>query len=101
MGQYYWGKGTATSNEQNDRTGWVAAGLVRIPGVEKLRLYGKMDVYDPNKDKSNNNETVYIAGISYDLSKEFMPFIAWERTDFEDPKKADTTMYQVGFQLKF
>ena len=30
-----------------------------------------------------------------------MPYVAWERTDFEDPKKADTNMYQVGFQLKF
>ena len=36
-----------------------------------------------------------------DLTKEFMPYIAWERTDFEDAKKADSTMYQVGLQLKF
>lgn len=101
MGQYYWGKGTATSTEDKDRTGWLAAGFVRIPGVEKLRLFGKVDVYDPDKDKSNNSETVYIAGLSYDVSKEFMPFVAYERTDFEDPKKADTNMFQVGFQLKF
>ena len=69
--------------------------------MEKLRLFGKVDIYDPNKDQSNNSETVYIAGLSYDVSKEFMPFVAYERTDFEDPKKADTNMFQVGFQLKF
>ena len=69
MGQYYWGKGTATSTEANDRTGWVAAGLVKIPGVEKMKLFGKVDYYDLNKDKSNDGETTYIAGISYDVNQ--------------------------------
>jgi hypothetical protein len=101
MGQYYWGKGTATSTEDNSRSGWVAAGFVRIPGVEKMRVFGKMDNYDPNTDASNNATTTYTAGISYDLTKEFMPYLAWERTDYENPKTADTNMYQVGFQLKF
>ena len=54
MGQYYWGKGTSTSTEDKAATGWVGAGFVRIPGVEKMRLFGKVDYYDPNKDKSNN-----------------------------------------------
>ncbi len=101
MGQYYWGKGTKNSTEDNDRSGWVAAGFVRIPGAEKMRLFGKVDYYDPNKDVSNDGVTTYIAGISYDLTKEFMPYMAWERTDNENPKTGDSNMYQIGFQYKF
>jgi len=101
MGQYYWGKGTSTSTEDNSRNGWLGAGFVRIPGVKKMRLFGKVDYYDPNTDQANNGQTSYTLGISYDVTKEFMPYVAWERTDFENPKTSDTNMYQVGFQLKF
>jgi len=41
MGQYYWGKGTYKSTDENDRDGYVAAAFVRIPNLEKLRLFGK------------------------------------------------------------
>jgi hypothetical protein len=101
MGRYSWDKGTATSTEDNDRTDWVGAGFVRIPGVEKMRVFGKADSYDPNRDASNNTTTTYTAGISYGLTKEFMPYLAWERTDYENPKTGDANMYQVGFRLKF
>ena len=30
-GQYYWGKGTLTSTEDNSRSGWLVEGFVRIP----------------------------------------------------------------------
>ncbi len=101
MGQYYWGKGTGTSTEDKDRKGYVAAGFMRIPGFEKMRIFGKYDYYDPDTNKSDNGDTTWTAGISYDFSKEFMPFIAYEHKDFEAKNTKDYDKLQVGFQLKF
>ena len=42
MGQYYWGQATSTSTEENKRSGYLVSGFVRIPGVEKLRVFGKV-----------------------------------------------------------
>ena len=44
---------------------------------------------------------MYVLGVSYDWSKEFMPFMAYEHRDFEDPRKKDYDQLQLGFQLKF
>jgi hypothetical protein len=104
MGQYYWGKGTKTSTEQNNRSGYLASGFLRIPGMEKLRVFGKYYYYDPNTDKSNDGYTTYVTGLSYDSTKEFMPFVAYEHRSFESnlvSGKNDYDMFQVGFQLKF
>ena len=108
MGQYYWGTGAKTSNDEKDRQGYLIAGYVRIPCVEKLRLFAKYYTLDPDKDlsataaKNKNEYAVYTAGISYDVSKEFMPFIAWEREDNKRfSARSDYDKVQVGFQLKF
>ena len=81
MGQYYWGKGTKASNEENDRKGYLVSGFLRIPSFEKLRVFSKWYNYDPNTNRSDDERNVYVAGLSYDLTKEFMPFIAWEHLD--------------------
>jgi hypothetical protein len=102
MGQYYWGQATATSNEQRDREGYLAAGFVRIPSMEKLRAFGKYYYYDPNTDRSDLGYKTYIAGLSYDVTAEFMPFVAFERREYESTSAgSDYDKYQVGFQLKF
>jgi hypothetical protein len=100
-GQYYWGKGTLTSTEDNSRSGWLVEGFVRIPSVEKLRAFGRYYTYDPNTDVSNNATTTYVMGVSYDWSKEFMPFLAYQHNDYESSKTKDFDQLQVGFQLKF
>jgi hypothetical protein len=104
MGQYYWGKGTKTSTEDNNRSAYLMSGFLRIPGVEKLRVFGKYYYYDPNTDKSNDGYTTYVTGLSYDVTKEFMPFVAYEHRGFESNQvsgKNDYDMFQVGFQFKF
>ena len=101
MGQYYWGKGTTTAAEENDREGYVVEGFLRIPTVEKLRAFGRYYFYDPNTDRSLSYKT-YVAGLSYDISNEFMPFVAFERRVYETaPAGNDYDKYQVGFQLKY
>jgi len=101
MGQYYWGKGTATSSEENDRKGHLVDAFMRIPTLEKLRVFGKYYFYDPNTDRSNGYKT-YVAGLSYDVSPEFMPFVAFEQRIFDSAAGGNGyDKYQVGFQLKF
>lgn len=101
MGQYYWGKGAKTATEDNDRSGYVAAGYVKIPGMTKLRLFGKYEYLDPNTSKSNDGYTTTIAGMSYDVNKELMPFAAWEHRSYESSTGADYDKFQIGFQLNF
>ncbi len=102
MGQYYWGKGTRASNEENSRKGYLVSGFVRIPGMEKLRAFGKYYNYDPNTDRSDDERNVYVTGLSYDFTKEFMPFVAWEHQDNRiNSGLTDLNKYQIGFQLKF
>jgi hypothetical protein len=101
MGQYYWGKGTATAAEQNDRKGYLVDAFLRIPTVEKLRVFGKYYYHDPNTDGSLSYKT-YVAGLSYDVAIAFMPFVAFERRNYETAQAGkDYDKYQIGFQLKF
>ena len=90
-----------TSTEDNSRSGWLVEGFVRIPKVEKLRAFGRYYNYDPNTDVSNNATTTYVLGMSYDWSKEFMPFVAYQHNDFESKTTKDFDQFQMGFQLKF
>jgi hypothetical protein len=103
MGQYYWGKGAYKSTEENDRKGYLIEGFVRIPYLEKLRLFGKYYRFDPNTDINDDEYQTYVGGLSYDFSKEFMPFISYEHRKYEvqTAKLADYDKYQIGFQLKF
>jgi hypothetical protein len=102
MGQYYWGKGTKASTEQNDRKAYLLDAFIRIPSVERLRAFGKWYYYDPNTDRSRDQRNVYVAGISYDATKEFMPFAAWEhQSSGVNSGIVDYDKYQVGFQLKY
>ncbi|SEM25501.1 hypothetical protein SAMN04489760_10839 [Syntrophus gentianae] len=103
MGQYYWGKGAYKSTEEYDREGYLLEGFVRIPKLEKLRLFGKYYHYDPNTDEDDDDYQTFVAGVSYDFSKEFMPYIAYEHREYEvqTAKLVDYDKYQVGFQLKF
>jgi len=109
MGQYYWGKGTTTAADDKDRNGYLASTFVRVPYVEKLRVFGKVYNYDPDTNVNDNDYRIYVAGLSYDVSPELMPFIAWERRDNKRVNTAATAngsnidyiKYQVGLQLKF
>lgn len=103
MGQYFWGQGAYKSTDEYDRDGYLAAAFLRIPNLEKLRLFGKYYYFDPNDDVKDDEYKTYVAGVSYDFSKEFMPFIAYEKREYETQtsKLMDYDKYQVGFQLKF
>ncbi len=108
MGQYYWGMGTRSSTEQDDRKGYELAAFMRIPTMEKLRAFGKWYYYDPNTHLSSDDHSVYVAGLSYDVTSQFMPYVAWERHNTSIHSGAtgnlpavNYTKYQVGFQFKY
>ncbi|MBF0508020.1 MAG: hypothetical protein HQK57_03725 [Deltaproteobacteria bacterium] len=103
FGQYYAGKGTKTSTEQNNRTGWDAAGFVRMPFWPRLRVFTKYDLYTPDEDAGQSaEEKTQTYGISYDLAKSLMIYTALERTS-HDLKSAgpDYTLYHVGLKADF
>jgi hypothetical protein len=104
MYQYYWGEGvygTATTSDENNRNGYLVEGFVRVPMVEKLRVFGKCSHYNPNTSTGNDDQTTYTGGLSYDVSKEFMPFIAYQQTKYQSSKDGTNyDEYQIGFQLK-
>jgi hypothetical protein len=102
MAQYYRGKGTSTSTEDKDRKGYLVEAFTRIPGLEKLRIFGRYYYYDPDIDTDNDGWKKYVAGLAYDVTREFMLFIAWERLDNEPTNGSkDYNQFQAGFQLKF
>lgn len=102
MGQYYWGQATTLSTEQHKRQGYLADAFVRIPRMEKLRVFGKYYYYDPNTDVSDDGYRLYVGGVSYDLFNEFMIFAAYEKRAYESVAAgSDYDKYQIGFQIKF
>lgn len=102
MGQYYWGQATTISTEQHKRQGYLVDAFMRIPKFEKFRVFGKYYNYDPNTDLSDDGYNLYVGGLSYDLSKEFMLFAAYEKRAYESAMAgSDYDKYQLGFQFKF
>jgi hypothetical protein len=103
MAQYYEGKGEDTEDDENDRDGYNIAAFIRMPFDKNLRAFGRYIVYDHDKDASNLKEKTSIFGLSYDLAKTVMPWVAIENKDWEDghTKENDYTMYQVGLLVSF
>jgi hypothetical protein len=104
MGQIYDGKGEDTATDESDREGYNIAGFVRMPFHKPLRIFARYDIYDDDASAANTDkdEKTTIYGISYDLTKGVMPWVAIEKKDFEDPADGDDyDMIQVGLQIKF
>ena len=104
MGQIYDGKGEDTATDEADREGYNIAGFVRMPFHKPLRIFARYDIYDDDASAANTDkdEKTTIFGVSYDLTKGVMPWIAMEQKDFEDDADGDDyDMIQVGLQIKF
>lgn len=104
MGQIYDGKGEDTATDEADREGYNIAGFVRMPFHKPLRIFARYDIYDDDASAANTDkdEKTTIYGISYDLTKGVMPWIAMEKKDFEDSADGDDyDMIQVGLQINF
>ncbi len=103
MGQYYWGESTATAKDENDRKSCLLEAFLRIPGIEKTRIFGRYLYFDQNTDVDQDEWNRVTAGIAYDMFKEFMPFVAYEKKTFDTntATNKDYDQFQVGFQLKF
>lgn len=103
MGQYYWGESTAKAADENDREAYLVEAFAKVPGLEKARVFGRYLQFDPNTDKDKDDWNRVTAGVAYDVSKEFMPFVAFEKKSFDTTSATniDYDQFQVGFQLKF
>jgi len=104
LGQFYDGKGEDNATDEADREGYNIAGFVRMPFHKPLRIFARYDLYDDDASEANTDkdEKTTIFGVSYDLTKGVMPWIAMEQKDFEDDADGDDyDMIQVGLQIKF
>jgi len=104
MGQLYDGKGEDHASDEVDREGYNIAAFVRMPFHKKLRIFARYDLYDDDASAADTDkdEKTTIYGVSYDLAKGVMPWIAIETKDFEDPADGtDYDMFQVGMQISF
>jgi hypothetical protein len=104
MGQYYWGKATRNSAHEAKNEGYLASAFMRIPSLEKMRVFAKYYHVDLYKGLASNIEhDTYVTGLSYDVTSEFMPFAAFERREYRTNLAAhlDYNKYQVGFQFRF
>jgi len=103
MYQYYWGEGTFDSTNEDNSHGYQVEGFVRVPMVEKLRVFAKCTHFNADTTQVNDDYMAYTGGLSYDVTKEFMPYVAYTRKlngNAYVTGEPNSDMYQIGFQFK-
>jgi hypothetical protein len=72
-----------TANNSKTVEGYSLFGFGRVPGLEKLRVHGRYDYFDPDVDVSDDAARLLIAGLSYDVYKHNMAMLNYERFSYD------------------
>ena len=99
--EYFSGKGNNSGTDENNKTGYSFFGKVVLPMYEKVALFGRYDLLDPNTDASNNNIETTIAGASYRIYGDNYIVAAYEKTHNETNANPDDTKGQIVLQISF
>ncbi|MCG2831430.1 MAG: hypothetical protein L6302_10295 [Desulfobacteraceae bacterium] len=96
----------ANSYRPLDAGGYSIFGFVRIPGLKALRVHGRYDVFDPDNDTRDDEEKLLIAGLSYDVYKDNMLMLNYERHDYEKNSSSvgvddSEDKFQLVYQISF
>jgi hypothetical protein len=78
-------------------------GFVRVPTAEKLRVFAKCEHFNADTTQVNDDYMAYPGGLSYDVTKEFMPYVAFTHTwngNMYVTGAPNSDMYQIGVQFK-
>ena len=82
---------------------WSFFGVLNIPNT-KVGVIGRVDIQNPNTDLTNNKQTRYIAGVSYQLSPQLRALADVDNLTFESgvyTNAVQSTRTQALFQIQF
>lgn len=94
VGQYL----TSTDGEV-DGAGFM--GFLQLFLGPKISLAGRFDQWDPNTASKNDSHQRLIAGINYELTKNLLCQINYDRKHYEDPEKGPEDMARVQFRYDY
>jgi len=95
--------GTPTVPNNVDGDIWSFFGVLNIPNT-KVGVIGRVDIQNPNTDLTNNKQTRYIAGVSYQLSPQLRALADVDNLTFESgtyTNAVQSTRTQALFQIQF
>jgi len=100
-GQYYAGTGKQSGSDETDKDGYSL--YAELKPHKKFSIIGRYDQFDPNTDKSDDDNTRYIVGVAYHIDKQHknMVLLDYDTVDYEQPGKTDDKRVQLTLQLAF
>jgi hypothetical protein len=100
-GQYYTGTGNQGGSDTNKKKGYSA--FTEIKPTNKFSIIGRYDNFDPNKDKSNDENNRTIVGVAYMIDKPHnnMVLLDYDTVSYKDPAKKDDKRLQLSLQVAF
>ncbi|TAN61382.1 hypothetical protein EPN18_06775 [bacterium] len=89
--EYFTGKGSFTGDTSTPKRkdGYSFFGKITAPMYDKVSLFGRYDVFDPNKDVRKDRLKTVIAGASYKIYGENYLVAAFEKTSYEHDDTRD------------
>jgi hypothetical protein len=100
-GQYYWGKGQQNGANETKKDGYSF--FTELKPLKKFSVIGRYDHFDPNTDKSTDENNRYIAGVAYHIDKQHknMVLLDYDTVDYKQPGKTDDKRIQLTLQVAF
>jgi hypothetical protein len=104
-GQYFDGKGnqagTAVDANGNSvkRSGY--SGFVEGKVTPNWSVIARYDVFDPNKDASNDKNKRTIGGVAYKFNKSNMVLLDYENVKYDQPGRKNDDRTQLTLQVSF
>jgi len=98
-GQYYWGKGNQSGADEFKKDGYSF--FAEIKPDKKFSVIGRYDYFNPNKDRKDDENSRYIAGVAYHLDKQHMNMILldYDTVDYKQSGKTNDKRVQLTLQV--
>jgi hypothetical protein len=101
IGQYYWGRGNQKGDDEFDKDGYSF--FTELKPHKKFSIIGRFDYFDPNKDKEDDENIRYIAGVAYHIDKQHknMLLLDYDTVNYKQRGKSDDKRGQITLQVAF
>lgn len=103
-GQYFWGKGSSSGSNDNDKRGYSF--FAELKPLKKISLIGRYDHFDPNRNLSSDvsgENNRYIGGVAYHIDKRHhnMVLLDYDTVHYKEPGKSHDERVQLTLQVTF